>query len=307
MKIGNTLITIILSLCFSQVLLAQGVIEINQARAMAGGVTQQDTPGFPVTLSEQGSYKLTGNLDLRLLANADDLSAILIESDNIWLDMNGFQIIGPNNCTGGSYTLTCTYTGGAASTGDGIDYASNHYEGLFVQNGEIIGMGGNGMVCYNRCRLENMVFRNNGGTGAVLTGGRVFSSQAEYNYGTGFVLNSMTIKDSQAFANRSHGIDAQSSVIRSSNLAGNGYFGVQGHAALQGQNTVYNQLFNNTIHFNGLGLNGATADHNMNLYNELVTGNHCVSSGHHEPSPGSCCAYWAGIRLNPTLLPEICL
>src|SRR5271156_5439677 len=41
-----------------------GVIEINQASAKAGGVTPGDTPLFPVTLSQPGSYRLTGNLDV---------------------------------------------------------------------------------------------------------------------------------------------------------------------------------------------------------------------------------------------------
>jgi len=42
-----------------------GVIEINQAKAKAGAVTAGDTPGFPVTISAAGSYRLTGDLDQR--------------------------------------------------------------------------------------------------------------------------------------------------------------------------------------------------------------------------------------------------
>lgn len=45
-----------------QALAAEGVIQINQARALAGGVTPGDEPGFPVTISQPGSYRLTGNL-----------------------------------------------------------------------------------------------------------------------------------------------------------------------------------------------------------------------------------------------------
>ena len=39
-----------------------GVIEINQARALAGGVLGdaiRDPPGFPVTIDRSGSYRLT--------------------------------------------------------------------------------------------------------------------------------------------------------------------------------------------------------------------------------------------------------
>ena len=41
-----------------------GAVEINQARALAGGVTPSDLPGFPVTIDGPGSFVLTGDLDL---------------------------------------------------------------------------------------------------------------------------------------------------------------------------------------------------------------------------------------------------
>ena len=39
-----------------------GVVLIDQNHALAGNVTPGDTPGFPVTISQPGSYRLTGNL-----------------------------------------------------------------------------------------------------------------------------------------------------------------------------------------------------------------------------------------------------
>ena len=41
---------------------ADGKIEINQAKALAGGVTATDAPGFPVTIDQSGSYLLTSDL-----------------------------------------------------------------------------------------------------------------------------------------------------------------------------------------------------------------------------------------------------
>ena len=67
---------------------ADGVIEINQARAMAGGVTPGDTPGFPVTISLPGSYRLTGNLTTTSTNDA----GILLGADNVTIDLNGFAI-----------------------------------------------------------------------------------------------------------------------------------------------------------------------------------------------------------------------
>ena len=48
--------------CIAPAGAVDGVIEINQAKALAGGVTPSDTPGFPVSIDTAGSYRLTGNL-----------------------------------------------------------------------------------------------------------------------------------------------------------------------------------------------------------------------------------------------------
>ena len=39
-----------------------GVVLLDQNRAWAGSATPGDTPGFPITLSQPGSYRLSGNL-----------------------------------------------------------------------------------------------------------------------------------------------------------------------------------------------------------------------------------------------------
>ena len=43
---------------------ASGPILIDQNRALAGGITPGDEPGFPVTISKPGSYRFSGNLTL---------------------------------------------------------------------------------------------------------------------------------------------------------------------------------------------------------------------------------------------------
>ena len=76
---------------------ADGVIEINQAGAMQGGVTAGDTAaGFPVTISEFGSYRLTGNLTV---ADAGT-TAIEVTSGDVTIDLNGFIISGMTTCSG---------------------------------------------------------------------------------------------------------------------------------------------------------------------------------------------------------------
>ncbi len=66
-----------------------GVIEINHARALAGGITASDGPGYPVGISEPGSYRLTS--DLVVTAGID---GVVIGADNVTLDLGGFSIFG---------------------------------------------------------------------------------------------------------------------------------------------------------------------------------------------------------------------
>ena len=72
-----------------------GVVLINQAKALAGNVTPGDAPGFPVTLSRRGSYRLSGNLRV-----ARDTNGLEVAAEDITIDLNGFTIRGPrrNRC-----------------------------------------------------------------------------------------------------------------------------------------------------------------------------------------------------------------
>jgi parallel beta-helix repeat protein len=58
-----------------------GVILINQATVMAAG-------GFPYKITRPGSYKLSGNL----VVTTAIAEAIVISSDDVTLDLNGFSI-----------------------------------------------------------------------------------------------------------------------------------------------------------------------------------------------------------------------
>ena len=64
-----------------------GVIEINHASALAGGVTAPDLPNYPVTLAGPGSFRLTG-----ALAPPAGQHAIVITGSHVTLDLNGFSI-----------------------------------------------------------------------------------------------------------------------------------------------------------------------------------------------------------------------
>jgi hypothetical protein len=73
-----------------------GIVLIDQNRALAGNVTPGDAPGFPISITQPGSYKLSGNLTMSTAAqgNFNGLfdTAIAISSSNVTLDLNGFSI-----------------------------------------------------------------------------------------------------------------------------------------------------------------------------------------------------------------------
>jgi len=80
-----------------------GVLEINAA-CQSAGCFSGDDPGPPVQITQPGSYILTSNLSVNV-----NTTAILIESDNVTLNLNGFMLSGPVFCSG--YPATCTQSG----------------------------------------------------------------------------------------------------------------------------------------------------------------------------------------------------
>src|SRR6185369_3102538 len=66
-----------------------GEVLIDQAQAQAGGGTPDDDPGFPVTISRRGKYKLTGSLNVPAGQKGIDVTA-----GNVTLDLNNFRIFG---------------------------------------------------------------------------------------------------------------------------------------------------------------------------------------------------------------------
>lgn len=100
---------------------SDGVVEINQASALAGGVTPADAPGFPVTLSQPGSYALTSDLAVVGL----DTTAIQVSTSHVTLDLRGHTIDGGCPATGCSTN---------AGTGVGINAFT---PGVTARNGRV--------------------------------------------------------------------------------------------------------------------------------------------------------------------------
>ncbi len=127
-----------------------GVVEINQANALTGGVTASDAPGLPVTLDASGSYRLTSNLSVGLG------SGVEITADHVTLDLNGFSIF----CAppiGTDPDSPCPDSGAALASGINATGRLN----VAVENGSVRGIAGYGVRAGNHCSVRNLrVIRN---------------------------------------------------------------------------------------------------------------------------------------------------
>jgi hypothetical protein len=178
------------------VLAVDGVIEINQARAAAGNITPGDAPGFPVSISASGSYRLTSNL------NPSAQDAIDVTASHVTIDLNGFSITaggggltdgislqGVTNVTvkNGSilgFTRSGIFSGGATNyvRVSGITTIGNTTFGIDLEGvgGVIDGCttidSGTGMRVVDGSRVVNSVSRGNTSFGLVLSGGSGYGS-----------------------------------------------------------------------------------------------------------------------------------
>jgi hypothetical protein len=138
--------------------MAADYITIDQNKALAGGITPNDTPGFPITLSQPGNYKLTSNL----LVPAG-VGGIYIEAFNVTLDLNGFAVIGPATCTGSGAARACTGVG--SSNGIEAGWLAT------IRNGTVRGFTGVGINGLNLGSIvDSMLIRDNGREGLLADG-----------------------------------------------------------------------------------------------------------------------------------------
>jgi hypothetical protein len=205
--------------------LDNGAVLIDQATAIAGNVTPGDTPGFPVTITQPGSYRLASNL----VVPNENTTAIVISADNVTVDLNGFTILGTTVCD--SATIVCAPTG----TGDGIDFRGRY--AITIVNGTIKGMGHFGLNGYDGTTALGRVARVE--RVAAIGNGRVGISATNFAIVVGNI----------AFNNGSHGIYCGAvCIIQQNNSGDNG-----GDGVTTGESSyVAGNVFRRNAHF---GLN----------------------------------------------------
>ena len=234
-------------------LAVDGVVLIDQNRAIAGNVTPGDMPGFPVTISKAGSYRLSGNLTVP----DENTNVVEITVDNVSLDLNGFAILGPTVCSGSS--LSCSPSG----NGRGVNATGKSF--ISVVNGTIRGMGGAGIVTSSRSRVENMHVSSCGSNGiSVADAGNVSNNTASLNGSTGIIVGNGTVSNNTATLNGFAGIFIGGTSTVSNNTATlNGSGGI---SASFGAVVSNNSATGNTSYGLDLGPN-------VGYVNNVLTGN----------------------------------
>jgi hypothetical protein len=216
-----------------QLAFADGVIEINQAIAERGAVNGDlvaDPAGFPVNITQPGSYRLTGNLDVRVAVNPQNVDGINVATNDVSIDLNGFAIYGPTVCTGipPGEVLACAPTGG----GRGIDANARH--NVSISGGVVNGAGSYGVLCGQACRIERMHVENSGLTGITAgDGSLIVGNTARRNQGSGlgFIsLGGVTYRGNSALENGGNGITpGGSDTIEGNNVRENRGAGISGN------------------------------------------------------------------------------
>lgn len=239
---------------------SDGVREINQACAESTGCVAGDTPGLPVTISQRGSYRLTGDLT----TGDQDARAIEVLADDVTIDLGGFSIVGPVTCTGAGASLSCSAAGG----GDGIYAgASSH---TTVLNGTIRGAGRDGLLLGDNCRVDGVTTQNNGRSG--IAGGDfciVRNSSARGNPQDGIVFGDSTaVENSVSAENTDNGVELGASSTALGVRASGNDVGIRIGGASLAKNCVAEGNVNHGVSVNGPGSrveSCVTTDNNIGI------------------------------------------
>ncbi|MFC3194221.1 beta strand repeat-containing protein [Marinicella sediminis] len=253
--------------------------------AAGGGDNRTPISSIPFTITEPGSYYLTGNLSNTTL-NSD---GIIIDTDNVTLDLGGFTISGydtndPPNQTGD----------------DGI-YILGSQNNIHIFNGHVEGWAGDGINALNADHsiFERLTVSYNGGDGLVADFSAVISHVTagfngldgiEGDDGTVIVFSTAMgngdngiqtsegshVAHSTGFDNESDGIDVGAgSTVTNSVASDNLIFGidlalggtVQMSTAYDNERTGIDVASASIVRNNVVALNGGSSDPNLEPYN----------------------------------------
>jgi hypothetical protein len=237
-----------------------GVVLIDQNRALAGSVSPGDGPGFPVTITKGGSYRLSGDLTISDI----NQSGIIIDTNQaVSIDLNGFAIRGVHS--GGARPCQ------AVTPGKGIGTGSGNATNVDIRNGTIERMGCDGILLIGFNNLvQNVRVRNNGATGIQSTG-IIKDNVVSENGGEGIASFDAIVTGNQVTGNDAEAIVIFVGVVSNNTVGNNTGLGlfVPGAPGSPGTRVAYS---NNV--FSGNNANG------QQVFGGIQTGsNVCAAAG----------------------------
>jgi hypothetical protein len=206
-----------------------GTVEINQAKVLAAG-------GFPYTISNTGSYRLTGNLTV----SGTNVDAIDVNASHVTIDLNGFSIIG-------------------SGSGAGINGQISFPTSLTVENGTVTGfftgvqIGASSVVKSVHADANKPGFGIFAGNSAVVQGCSANGNGAGIDGGPGSVISGNTANN-----NTGDGIECggYGCVISGNGIVNNGTVGIFAEDATTGYG---GNVLKNTTNVSG----GTSLGHNL--------------------------------------------
>lgn len=213
------------------------VVVITQQKALAGGVTPGDTPGFPVTLSRRGAYRV--DTDLVVPAGA---IGIQLRSNYVDLDMNGFTLYGWNSAgtiRAATYGIDSAF--GVGKIRDGF-ITGFKFDGIRLRDGAVAGSS-------NQMVISNMTIQSNGRYGIdgfESSYTRILGSSINANGSTGVWCASFCLIEGNVIgANADHGVGLLSGTVLGNTIADNGGIGVVGNSTPAATGAGNNTLISN--------------------------------------------------------------
>lgn len=226
-----SLALLLLAIPASAASVVNGVTLISQADALAGRVTSGDAAGFPITISQTGTYRLIGNIVPPAGQNGFGITA-----PEVTLDLAGFTITGNGRAASGvigvSRSLTvmngtirgflydAIYAGGPLLMVDKMRLADNgryginevyvnaspktgQEDGQTTIKNSIIFRNAQGITCQSGCHIEGNVISHSTYSAIVISqpGATVINNTISNNGGNGVVGNYIGLSNNTIFNN----------------------------------------------------------------------------------------------------------
>lgn len=230
-----------------------GEILITQQRAIDGTVPGTDGPGFPITISQPGSYKFGSDI----VVNKAGANGIVVNADDVTINFNGFRLGGSNlgnvAIIGARESLTIEDGMIALFKNDAIRGSGPFWR---LENMRIVFNAGNGVVGNGNTRhwiIANSEIVENGKDGINLVG----NNSA---FGPSLIQNNLVN------GNKGSGIAATYAHVEGNMIAGNGWGGGDGGVYLLKGMALANTISDNF----GTGLSAAVA---VGYANNTLSGN----------------------------------